>query len=243
MIFLSRLDVELVSRQMVKSRNVAQQIIKEGIVFVNGKSVVKCSAEIGETDKIELKGDLPKYVGRGGLKLEKAINEFGIDLTDKVCIDIGASTGGFTDCMLQNGAGLVYAVDVGRDQLDASLKNNSRVISLEQTDIREAEGKIPEKADFISIDVSFISLRSVLPFAVNLLKSTGSITALIKPQFEVGKSGIGKNGIVKNSKLREKAVNEIKEYSSSLGLKAVRIVQSPITGGDGNIEYLIYLLR
>lgn len=235
--------MELVSRKTVKSRNIAQQIIKEGIVFVNGKPVAKSSFEVTETDRIEIKGALPKYVGRGGLKLEKAIEEFGIDIKDKVCIDIGASTGGFTDCMLQRGAALVYAVDVGRDQLDASLKNNSRVISLEQTDIREAEGKIPEKADFISIDVSFISLKSVLPFAVKMLKNRGSVVALIKPQFEVGKSGVGKKGIVKNPKLREMAVSYIKEYSLLLGLKIAGIVQSPIAGGDGNIEYLIYLLR
>ena len=240
---MSRLDVELVNRKMVKSRNVAQQIIKEGIVFVNSKAVVKASIEVNETDEIEIKGNLPKYVGRGGLKLEKAIDEFKIDLTDKTCIDIGASTGGFTDCMLQNGARLVYAVDVGRDQLDVTLRKNGRVISLEQTDVREAEGKIPEKADFISIDVSFISLRSVLPFAVKMLKACGGIAALIKPQFEVGKSGIGKKGIVKNPKLRERSVNEIKEYSLLLGLKIAGIVESPITGGDGNIEYLIYLLR
>ncbi|MBD5080470.1 MAG: TlyA family RNA methyltransferase [Ruminococcaceae bacterium] len=240
---MSRLDVELVSRKLVKSRNVAQQIIKEGIVFINGKASGKASAEVSEIDIIELKGDLPRYVGRGGLKLDKAISEFGIDLKEKVCIDIGASTGGFTDCMLQNGANLVYAVDVGRDQLDAALKNDSRVISLEQTDIREAKGKIPQKADFISIDVSFISLRTVLPFALDLLKPTGSIAALIKPQFEVGKSGLGKNGIVKDPKLREKAVIEIKECASFLGLKIAGTVQSPIAGGDGNIEYLIYLLR
>ena len=240
---MSRLDVELVSRKLVKSRNVAQQIIKEGIVFVNGKASGKASAEVSEIDIIELKGDLPRYVGRGGLKLDKAISEFGIDLKEKVCIDIGASTGGFTDCMLQNGANLVYAVDVGRDQLDADLKNDSRVISLEQTDIREAKGKISQKADFISIDVSFISLRTVLPFALDLLKPTGSIAALIKPQFEVGKSGLGKNGIVKDPKLREKAVIEIKECASFLGLKIAGTVQSPIAGGDGNIEYLIYFLR
>lgn len=235
--------MELVSRKTVKSRNVAQQIIKEGIVFVNDKPAIKSSVEVTETDKIEIKGSLPKFVGRGGIKLEKAIDEFNIDLTDKVCIDIGASTGGFTDCMLQKGAALVYAVDVGRDQLDASLKENKRVISLEQTDIRAAEGKIPEKADFISIDVSFISLKSVLPFAVKMLKDQGSIAALIKPQFEVGKSGIGKKGIVKNPRLRERAVSDIKEYSLLLGLKIAGTVQSPITGGDGNIEYLIYLLR
>ena len=240
---MSRLDVELVSRKLVKSRNVAQQIIKEGIVFINGKASGKASAEVSEIDIIELKGDLPRYVGRGGLKLDKAISEFGIDLKEKVCIDIGASTGGFTDCMLQNGANLVYAVDVGRDQLDAALKNDSRVISLEQTDIREAKGKISQKADFISIDVSFISLRTVLPFALDLLKPAGSIAALIKPQFEVGKSGLGKNGIVKDPKLREKAVIEIKECASFLGLKIAGTVQSPIAGGDGNIEYLIYLLR
>lgn len=240
---MSRLDTELVDRKIIKSRNAAQQIIKEGIVFVNDKPITKSAFLVNECDKIEIKGDMPKYVGRGGLKLEKAVDEFKIDLKDKVCIDIGASTGGFTDCMLQNSARLVYAVDVGKDQLDISLRNNRKVISLEQTDIREAEGKIPEKADFISIDVSFISLKLVLPFAVDLLNEQGSIIALIKPQFEVGKSGVGKNGIVKNPKLREKVVNEIKEFSLQSGLKVNGITQSPIAGGNGNIEYLIYLSR
>lgn len=243
MSFLSRLDVELVNRNLVKSRNVAGRIIKEGIVFVNDCPIKKPALLVNKSDKIEIKGNLPKYVGRGGLKLEKAVEEFDIDLREKVCIDVGASTGGFTDCMLQRGAKLVYDVDVGKNQLDISLRENEKVISFEQTDIRTADEKIPEKADFVSIDVSFISLKKVLPFAVDLLKEQGSIVALIKPQFEIGKRGIGKNGIVKDQRLREKTVNEIKEASLQMGLKVNGIVQSPITGGDGNIEYLIYLSR
>ena len=241
--FLSRLDVELVNRSLVKSRNVAGQIIKQGIVFVNDSCAKKSSLSVIETDKIEIKGNLPKYVGRGGLKLEKAIDEFNIELNDKICIDVGASTGGFTDCMLRNGAGLVYAVDVGKNQLDVSLRENEKVVSLERTDIRTVQGKISERADFISIDVSFISLKKDLPFAVNLLKEHGIIVALIKPQFEVGKSGLGKKGIVKNSKLRENVLNEIKDFSLQTGLKVNGIIESPITGGDGNVEYLICLSR
>lgn len=233
----------MVNRSLVKSRNVAGQIIKEGIVFVNDCCAKKPALLVEENDKIEIKGNFPKYVGRGGLKLEKAVDKFNIELNGKICIDVGASTGGFTDCMLQKGARLVYAVDVGKNQLDISLRENEKVVSLEQTDIRTAEEKISEKADFISIDVSFISLKKVLPFVVSLLKEQGVVVALIKPQFEVGKSGLGKNGIVKNPKLREKAVSEIKEFSLQIGLRVNGVIQSPITGGDGNIEYLIYLLR
>lgn len=184
-------------RALVKSRSAAQGIIKDGIVFVNGKMTDKSSFGVTENDNIEIRGEMPKYVGRGGLKLEKAIDSFNIELSDCVCIDVGASTGGFTDCMLQKGARLVYAVDVGSNQLDKCLKNNKRVISLENTDIRGAEKKITEKADFISVDVSFISLKQVLPEVKKLLKENGRAVALIKPQFEVGKSGIGKRGIVK----------------------------------------------
>lgn len=241
MSFLNRLDVELTARGIVKSRNVAQQLIKEGKIYVNGQAIVKSSFAVSEADSIDVRGDMPKYVGRGGLKLEKAVSCFGIDLNDKVCIDVGASTGGFTDCMIQNGARLVYAVDVGSNQLDPLLRSNERVISLEKTDIRTAESKIGEKADFISIDVSFISLITVLPFAVRLLKEDGSMVALIKPQFEVGKSGLGKNGIVKNGKLREKAVNNIKEFVLLSGLNVIGIIESPILGGDGNTEYLMYI--
>lgn len=219
----------------------AQQLIKDGIVFVNGKNITKAAFNVEDTDVIEIRGELPRYVGRGGLKLEKAVECFEIRLKGCTCIDVGASTGGFTDCMLQNGAEKVYAVDVGSNQLDEKLRNDGRVISLENTDIRAAERKIPEKADFITVDVSFISLKIVLPEVKKLLKESGTAVALIKPQFEVGKSGIGKRGVVKNPSLREKAVKEIKEFSESIGFKCGGLTQSPIEGGDGNIEYLICL--
>lgn len=232
----------MVRRRIVKSRNVAQQLIKEKKVFVNDRMISKPSFSVNDDDNIVIKGELPKYVGRGGLKLEKALSEFNIDLSDKLCIDIGASTGGFTDCMLQNGARLVYAVDVGKDQLDERLRTDKRVVSLENTDVREAADKISDKADFVSVDVSFISLKLVLPEVKKLLKQGGQAAALIKPQFEVGKSGLGKHGIVKNDMLRRKAVNEIKDFAEQIGFAVSGIIQSPITGGDGNIEYLIYLL-
>ena len=231
----------MAARRIVKSRTLAQQLIKEGSVAVNGNIVSKPSFYVSAEDEIEIIGEFPRYVGRGGLKLEKAVNLFKIRLKDLTCIDVGASTGGFTDCMLQNGAKLVYAVDVGQDQLDESLKNDSRVISLENLDVRQATSYINEKADFVSVDVSFISLKQVLPAVKELVKTGGKVIALIKPQFEVGKSGVGKRGVVKDSNLRNKAVEEIKSFASALGFKVNGLTESPIKGGDGNIEYLIYL--
>ncbi len=231
----------MAARRIVKSRTLAQQLIKEGSVAVNGNIVSKPSFYVSAEDEIEIIGELPRYVGRGGLKLEKAVDLFKIRLKDLTCIDVGASTGGFTDCMLQNGAKLVYAVDVGQDQLDESLKNDSRVISLENLDVRQAASYINEKADFVSVDVSFISLKQVLPAVKELVKTGGKVIALIKPQFEVGKSGVGKRGIVKDSKLRNKAVEEIQSFASAVGFKVNGLTESPIKGGDGNIEYLIYL--
>lgn len=231
----------MAARRIVKSRTLAQQLIKEGSVAVNGNIVSKPSFYVSAEDEIEIIGELPRYVGRGGLKLEKAVDLFKIRLKDLTCIDVGASTGGFTDCMLQNGAKLVYAVDVGQDQLDESLKNDSRVISLENLDVRQAASYINEKADFVSVDVSFISLKQVLPAVKELVKTGGKVIALIKPQFEVGKSGVGKRGVVKDSNLRNKAVEEIKSFASALGFKVNGLTESPIKGGDGNIEYLIYL--
>lgn len=238
---MSRIDVELVRRAMVKSRNAAQQLIKDGIVYVNGEKADKASLIVSNEDAVEIRGELPRYVGRGGYKLEGAVKQFGLTLDGKICIDVGASTGGFTDCMLQCGASLVYAVDVGTNQLDGSLKSDSRVVSLENTDIRSVGDKIKEKADFIGADVSFISLKLVLPKIKELLKDQGRAVVLIKPQFEVGKKGLGKNGIVKNSALREKTVEDIKTFAADLGFKILGVVQSPIAGGDGNIEYLMYL--
>ena len=238
---MSRLDTELVQRFLAKSRTAAQGFIKDGTVYVNGSRVQKPSFEVTSADEITVKGDLPKYVGRGGIKLEKAITDFNINLEGCTCIDAGASTGGFTDCMLQNGAALIYAVDVGSSQLDQKLRADKRVISLENLDIRNAADKIPEKADFITIDVSFISLRLVLPAAKKLLKESGSIVALIKPQFEVGKSGIGKHGVVKDETLRQQAVEGIKLFAADSGFTVKGVITSPITGGEGNTEYLIYL--
>lgn len=232
----------MVNRHIVKSRNVANQLIKEEKVFVNQAMISKPSFTVNDDDIIEVRGDMPKYVGRGGLKLEKAIQEFNIDLSDKLCIDIGASTGGFTDCMLQNGARLVYAVDVGKNQLDKELQEDKRVVSLEDTDARKTAEIITEKADFISVDVSFISLKLILPEVKKLLKQNGQAVALIKPQFEVGKDGLGKHGVVKDDKLRINAVNEIKSFARQIGFTVGVTIESPITGGDGNIEYLIHLL-
>lgn len=241
---MSRLDTELVQRSLAKSRTAAQSFIKDGCVYVNGSKVQKPSFEVTDNDEITVKGELSKYakyVGRGGIKLEKALTDFSIKLEGCICIDAGASTGGFTDCMLQNGAALIYAVDVGSSQLDKKLRNDKRVISLENLDIRNAADKIPEKADFITIDVSFISLRLVLPAAKKLLKESGSAVALIKPQFEVGKSGLGKHGVVKDEALRQQAVEGIKLFAADSGFTVNGVITSPITGGEGNIEYLIYL--
>ena len=238
---MSRLDTELVQRSLTKSRTSAQSLIKDGKVYVNGTMVLKSSHEVTHTDEITLKGDLPKYVGRGGIKLEKALTDFNIALDNCVCIDAGASTGGFTDCMLQNGAAWIYAVDVGSSQLDEKLRADKRVISLENLDIRNAAEKIPEKADVITIDVSFISLKLVLPETKKLLKANGSVIALIKPQFEVGKIGLGKHGVVKDEALRQQAVDSIKLFAANSGFTVNGVITSPIKGGEGNIEYLIHL--
>lgn len=238
----TRLDSYLSDKKIVKSRNVATTMIKEGKVSVNGNVCTKPSFAVSDADKIEIIGDMPKYVGRGGLKLEKAIEYFGIDLKDKICIDIGASTGGFTDCMLQNGAEKVYAVDVGSDQLDCKLKNDDRVISMEKMDIRNVTDEIPA-VDFISIDVSFISLKLVLPSALRLSKNNGSLIALIKPQFEAGKSSLNKKGVVKSDKVRQKVCEDIKQFALGCGFTYEGITVSPISGGDGNVEYLIFLKR
>ena len=237
-----RLDVYLSDNNIVKSRSLAATLIKQGSVEVNGRICTKPSFTVGDGDNVKIIGELPKYVGRGGLKLEKALAHYRLHLDGTVCIDIGASTGGFTDCMLQNGAAKVYSVDVGTDQLDEKLRNDSRVISMEKTDIRNCVGTLPQ-VDFISIDVSFISLKLVLPFAFALLKDGGECVALIKPQFEAGKAHLSKNGIVRDTKVHKKVCDDIAEFASAVGFERSEIIPSPITGGDGNTEYLIYLKR
>ena len=237
-----RLDVYLSDNNIVKSRSLAATLIKQGSVEVNGRICTKPSFTVGDGDNVKIIGELPKYVGRGGLKLEKALAHYRLHLDGTVCIDIGASTGGFTDCMLQNGAAKVYSVDVGTDQLDEKLRNDSRVISMEKTDIRNCVGTLPQ-VDFISIDVSFISLKLVLPSAFALLKDGGECVALIKPQFAAGKAHLSKNGIVRDTKVHKKVCDNIAEFASAVGFERSEIIPSPITGGDGNTEYLIYLKR
>lgn len=247
-----RLDVYLTENGLCKSRTAAQTLIKSGGVELNGAVCTKCGAEVSEGAAVRITGEILRYVGRGGLKLEKALSEFGIDLCGKTCLDIGASTGGFTDCMLQNGAKKVFAVDVGSNQLDKKLRADSRVVSLENTDIRSFsfdEFGLTDGADFIGTDVSFISLKLIFPHIFRLLKSGGSAVTLIKPQFEAatalcaGKSAIGKNGIVRDAKIRMKIAEELKTFASQCGFEIMGLTESPITGGDGNVEYLLYLKK
>lgn len=235
-----RLDLYLTEKQLCKSRTAAQSLIKSGGVQFNGGVCQKPSQEVSDSDSVAIIGEQLRYVGRGGLKLEGAIKHFGLELSGAECIDIGSSTGGFTDCMIQNGAAKVYAVDVGRDQLAESLRGDPRVVSMEQTDIRTAE--LPQ-VDFIGTDVSFISLRLIIPHIFRLLKTGGTAVALIKPQFEAGKSNLSKNGIVRDEKLRLKICREISGFAEECGFEVVGTAPSPITGGDGNVEYLLCLKK
>ena len=241
-----RLDVYLSEKNLTKSRAAAAALIKAGAVSVNGKIVEKSAFEVGENDDVKIVGETLKYVGRGGLKLEKALEIGKIDLSGKTCLDIGASTGGFTDCMLQNGAKTVYAVDVGTNQLDEKLRNDARVISLENTDIRDFF--LNSEADFIGADVSFISLKLVLPHIFRLLKKDGKAVVLVKPQFEAGSSSVGrkalsKKGVVTDEKARLKIVAEVRDFAEQCGFTVLLTEKSPITGGSGNVEYLMILRK
>lgn len=238
-----RLDAALAELGLAKSRTAAQVLIRSGCVTVNGKRAEKPSESVDpETDRIAVTDAeaVLKYVGRGGFKLEHAIAEFGLSLNGLTCLDIGASTGGFTDCMLQNGAKRVYAVDVGHDQLDERLRADPRVISLEGLDIRRAdESTIGEKVDFIGIDVSFISLRLILPELARFATEGAEGVALIKPQFETGKKNVGKNGVIRDERVHRRIVEEICAFAGTVGLRSLRATPSPIAGGDGNREFLM----
>lgn len=240
-----RLDVLLVREGHALSREKAKAIIMSGNVFVDGQREDKAGAFF-DPDKvhIEVRGSALKYVSRGGLKLEKAAMKFGIALDGKVCMDIGASTGGFTDCMLQNGAMRVYSVDVGHGQLDWKLRNDERVICMEKTNFRYmTPDDIPEQPDFASIDVSFISLTKILPPAKALLKEMGQIVCLIKPQFEAGRDKVGKKGVVREPEIHEEVIEKIVDFAESIGFTILNLDYSPIKGPEGNIEYLIYLQK
>ena len=237
-----RLDVLLVKKGLAHSREKAKTMIMEGNVFVNNNREDKAGSTFPEDCQIEIHGATLKYVSRGGLKLEKAMTHFGITLEDKVCMDIGASTGGFTDCMLQNGAKKVYAVDVGYGQFAWKLRQDPRVVCMEKTNIRYVTSQdIADVLDFASVDVSFISLTKVLPAARELLAPHGQMVCLIKPQFEAGRDKVGKKGVVRDIKVHEEVVSNILSFALANGFSVLNLEFSPIKGPEGNIEYLVYL--
>lgn len=240
-----RLDVILVSQGYAESREKAKAIIMSGNVYVNGQKEDKAGTTFDVTKiKLEVRGSTLKYVSRGGLKLEKAMDKWGFDLREKVCMDIGASTGGFTDCMLQNGATKVYSVDVGHGQLAWKLRNDERVVCMEQTNFRYMVPEdINEQLDFASVDVSFISLTKILIPARNLLKCGGELVCLIKPQFEAGRDKVGKNGVVREVETHREVIEKIVDYADSIGFTVLHLEYSPIKGPEGNIEYLIHLKK
>ena len=239
-----RLDLLLVKKNLAGSREKAKAIIMSGIVYVDGQKEDKAGALFEENKSIEIRGQSLKYVSRGGLKLEKALSEFDIRLSDLVCMDVRASTGGFTDCMLQNGARKVFAVDVGYGQLDWKLRNDERVVVFEKTNIRYLEeSSLEQKADMASIDVSFISLSKVLPALVKLLKEDAFIVALIKPQFEAGREKVGKKGVVREAAVHIEVIQAVCTYAADNKLDIIGLTYSPIKGPEGNIEYLCYMKK
>lgn len=237
-----RLDVLMVQRNLAESREKAKALIMSGIVYVNGQKEDKAGTSFEETVQIEVRGNTLKYVSRGGLKLEKAMSRFGVQLAGKVCMDVGASTGGFTDCMLQNGAVKVYAVDVGHGQLAWKLRNDDRVICMEKTNIRYVTPEdIGDRIEFASVDVSFISLTKVLGPVKQLLTDEGQVVCLIKPQFEAGREKVGKKGVVREKSVHLEVIEMVMDYARSIGFGILGLEFSPIKGPEGNIEYLLYL--
>ena len=240
-----RLDVILVNQGYAPSREKAKAIIMSGNVYVNGQKEDKAGTSFDVSKiQLEVRGSSLKYVSRGGLKLEKAMEQWNFALEGCVCMDIGASTGGFTDCMLQNGASKVYSVDVGHGQLAWKLRNDERVVCMEQTNFRYMVPEdITDKLDFASVDVSFISLTKILIPARNLLKSGGQMVCLIKPQFEAGRDKVGKNGVVREPEIHEEVIRKIIDYADSIGFEVLHLEYSPIKGPEGNIEYLVHLKK
>lgn len=239
-----RLDVILVKRGLAESREKAKAVLMAGNVFVNGQREDKPGTTFDESkiEQIEVKGSSLKYVSRGGLKLEKAMQQFPITLKEKVCMDIGASTGGFTDCMLQNGASRVFSIDVGHGQLAWKLRQDERVVCMEKTNFRYVTGEdIGEEIDFGSVDVSFISLTKILIPARNLLRQAGQMVCLIKPQFEAGRDKVGKKGVVREPQIHEEVIHKVLDYADLICFCVRGLTFSPVKGPEGNIEYLVWL--
>lgn len=240
----NRLDVELVNKGLVESREKAKALIMAGAVYIDGQKAYKAGDKIKDGQMIEIKGETLPFVSRGGLKLAKSVKCFNLLLEGLVCADIGASTGGFTDCMLQNGAAKVYSIDVGYGQLAWKLRNDERVVNMERTNIRYIDySLIEEPISFISIDVSFISLRLVLPVAYNMLAAGGNLVALIKPQFEAGREEVGKKGVVRDPLIHKKVINNVIKISNDIGFTVNNLEFSPIKGPEGNIEFLLHLTK
>ena len=239
-----RLDVLLVKRNLAESREKAKALIMSGIVYVNGQKEDKAGTTFEETVPIEVRGSTLKYVSRGGLKLEKAMDRFGVRLDGKICMDVGASTGGFADCMVQNGAVKVYSVDVGHGQLAWKLRNDERVVCMEKTNVRYVTPEdIADPIGFASIDVSFISLTKVLGPVKALLEDNGQIVCLIKPQFEAGREKVGKKVVAREPAVHLEVIDMVIDYALSIGFEALNLEFSPIKGPEGNIEYLLYLQK
>lgn len=240
-----RLDILLVRQGLAASREKAKAVIMAGCVYVNDQKEDKAGTMFDETKvQIEVRGNTLRYVSRGGLKLEKAIVQFGVQLDEKICMDIGASTGGFTDCMLQNGAKKVYSVDVGHGQLAWKLRNDARVVCMEKTNFRYMTLEdIADRLDFASVDVSFISLDKILRPAYALLKPDAEMVCLIKPQFEAGKEKVGKKGVVRDPQIHREVIEKVFAFTLAEGFEILHLDFSPIRGPEGNIEYLMHLLR
>lgn len=240
----ARLDTEIFKRGMAESREKAKALIMAGLVYVNGQKELKGGTSIKEDDVIEVRGNNNPFVSRGGLKLQKAAEKFNIDLSDCVCMDIGASTGGFTDCMLSHGAKKVYSIDVGYGQLAWKLRTDDRVVNMERTNFRYVtHEQIPEDIDFASVDVSFISLKKILPVMRDLLSENGQAVCLIKPQFEAGRENIGKKGVVRDPAVHSQVVSDIRTFAAENGFSVLNLDFSPIKGPEGNIEYLMHIKK
>ncbi len=239
-----RLDIAVFQQGLAESREKAKALIMAGQVYINGQKELKSGATVKPDDKIEVRGNTNPFVSRGGLKLQKAAEKFNIDLSDNICMDIGASTGGFTDCMLSHGAKKVYSIDVGYGQLAWKLRTDERVVNMERTNFRYVtHEQIPEDIDFASVDVSFISLKIILPVMRQLLKNNGQSVCLIKPQFEAGKENVGKKGVVKDPTVHIDVVNKICNFAVESGFTVLNLDFSPIKGPEGNIEYLMHIVK